>query len=215
MQPNSRSRRGAGHERRSAPAPPTSWCGGMRATTPRRTRRSGRSSPPSSRRPASRSSWSSIQRRSIRRRSRRRWRPASRPTSPSASCSPNYIAQWAFDDRLVDLSDAVGHFADLFDPDVLDWVTLAQRKHRPRGPVRAADGPYDQPRPRLEEPPGAGGLHARGHSEGVGRFLVVLVRPGAAGGAQGTRPRRHLGRRAAHVGRAGHPERVLPVPGCL
>ena len=31
----------------------------------------------------------------------------------------NYISQWAFDDRLADLSDAGGHFADFFEPDVL------------------------------------------------------------------------------------------------
>jgi multiple sugar transport system substrate-binding protein len=32
-----------------------------------------------------------------------------------------HIGPWAFDDRLVDLSDAIGHFADMFDPDVLSW----------------------------------------------------------------------------------------------
>jgi multiple sugar transport system substrate-binding protein len=32
--------------------------------------------------------------------------------------------QWAYDGRLVDLTDAVGHFADLFDPYALDQVTL-------------------------------------------------------------------------------------------
>ena len=32
-----------------------------------------------------------------------------------------HVGQWAFDDRLVDLSDAIGHFSDLFDPDVLSW----------------------------------------------------------------------------------------------
>ena len=31
------------------------------------------------------------------------------------------VGQWAFHDRLVDLSDAVGHFSDLFDPEVLSW----------------------------------------------------------------------------------------------
>ena len=35
-----------------------------------------------------------------------------------------YIGQWTFDGRLVDLSDAVGHFADLFEPDVLSWAVL-------------------------------------------------------------------------------------------
>jgi multiple sugar transport system substrate-binding protein len=33
-------------------------------------------------------------------------------------------ARWAHEDRLVDLTDAVGHFADLFDADALDAVTL-------------------------------------------------------------------------------------------
>jgi multiple sugar transport system substrate-binding protein len=33
-------------------------------------------------------------------------------------------AQWAHDGRLVDLTEAVGHLADLFDPDALDAVTL-------------------------------------------------------------------------------------------
>ena len=36
----------------------------------------------------------------------------------------DYIGQWAFDDRLVDLSDAVGSFTNLFDPDVLSWALL-------------------------------------------------------------------------------------------
>jgi multiple sugar transport system substrate-binding protein len=35
----------------------------------------------------------------------------------------NYIARWSFEDRLVDLADTVGHFSDLFDPDVLAWMT--------------------------------------------------------------------------------------------
>jgi multiple sugar transport system substrate-binding protein len=32
------------------------------------------------------------------------------------------IGPWASDDRLVDLSDAIGHFDDLFDPDVFSWT---------------------------------------------------------------------------------------------
>jgi multiple sugar transport system substrate-binding protein len=36
----------------------------------------------------------------------------------------DYVAKWAFDDRLVDLSDAIGAFSDLFDPDVLNALTL-------------------------------------------------------------------------------------------
>jgi multiple sugar transport system substrate-binding protein len=30
-----------------------------------------------------------------------------------------YFTEWAFDDRLVELTDTVGHFSDLFDPDAL------------------------------------------------------------------------------------------------
>ena len=37
---------------------------------------------------------------------------------------PEYVAPWAFRDRLVDLTDAVGPFANLFDPEVLDQVQL-------------------------------------------------------------------------------------------
>jgi multiple sugar transport system substrate-binding protein len=33
-----------------------------------------------------------------------------------------FIGQWAFEDRLVDLTDTVGHFTDLFDPEVLRWA---------------------------------------------------------------------------------------------
>jgi multiple sugar transport system substrate-binding protein len=39
-----------------------------------------------------------------------------------------YISEWAFDDRLVELSDAVGHFSDLFDPDALAWWSLLNQK---------------------------------------------------------------------------------------
>ena len=40
----------------------------------------------------------------------------------------NYISEWAFDDRLVDLTDTVGHFSDLFDPDALAWWMLLNEK---------------------------------------------------------------------------------------
>ncbi len=39
-----------------------------------------------------------------------------------------YPAEWALDDRLVDLSEAVGAFSDLFDPDALAWVTWLNAK---------------------------------------------------------------------------------------
>ena len=38
------------------------------------------------------------------------------------------ISRWAFDDQLVDLSDAVGHFSDLFDANTLAWATLLNGK---------------------------------------------------------------------------------------
>ena len=39
-----------------------------------------------------------------------------------------YISEWAFGDRLVDLSDAIGSFANIFDPDALDRVMLVNAK---------------------------------------------------------------------------------------
>jgi multiple sugar transport system substrate-binding protein len=37
----------------------------------------------------------------------------------------NYMSEWAFNGRLVDLTDAIGHFADLFAPDALArWTVL-------------------------------------------------------------------------------------------
>jgi multiple sugar transport system substrate-binding protein len=38
------------------------------------------------------------------------------------------MSKWAYEDRLVDLTDAVGHFADLFDPDALTrWMLLNEK----------------------------------------------------------------------------------------
>jgi hypothetical protein len=37
---------------------------------------------------------------------------------------PEYVASWASRDWLVDLTDAVGTFSNLFDPEVLDELTL-------------------------------------------------------------------------------------------
>jgi multiple sugar transport system substrate-binding protein len=39
----------------------------------------------------------------------------------------NYISEWAFNDRLVDLTDSVGIFSNIFDPDALaEWMLLNQ-----------------------------------------------------------------------------------------
>ena len=171
--------------RRSAPGPPTSSSGGRRASTPRRTRRSGRSSPPSSRRPASRSSSSSIRRTEL-------------PDKIVAALEAGQPPDFAFGMLLTDYIAAVGlrgsarrplrRGRPLRGPVRSGRARLRSRcsTRRPgRGPLRAADGPRDQPRPRLEEPAGAGGLHPRRHPEGVGGVLVLLVRPGAAGRAPG------------------------------
>jgi multiple sugar transport system substrate-binding protein len=44
-----------------------------------------------------------------------------------------YYEQWAHEGRLVDLSDAIGHFSDLFDQDALDSVTLLDATTGRRG----------------------------------------------------------------------------------
>ena len=44
-----------------------------------------------------------------------------------------YAPKWALEDRLVDLSEAVGHFSDLFDPDQLDRATLLNARTNERG----------------------------------------------------------------------------------
>jgi multiple sugar transport system substrate-binding protein len=41
----------------------------------------------------------------------------------------NYISQLTYDDQLVDLTDTVGHFSDMFDPDALAWVTWRDAKN--------------------------------------------------------------------------------------
>ena len=60
--------------------------------------------------------------------SKRRSRPATHPTSPSASGLSTYIPRWALENRLVDLTDTVGHFSNLFDPDQLDRAMLLNAK---------------------------------------------------------------------------------------
>jgi multiple sugar transport system substrate-binding protein len=42
----------------------------------------------------------------------------------------NYIERWALEDRLVDLTNAIGHFSDLFDPDQLERAVLLNARTR-------------------------------------------------------------------------------------
>src|SRR6185369_10739195 len=47
--------------------------------------------------------------------------------------APPPYEQWAYEGRLVDLTDAIGHFSDLFDPDALERVTLLDATTGRRG----------------------------------------------------------------------------------
>jgi multiple sugar transport system substrate-binding protein len=40
----------------------------------------------------------------------------------------DYIGEWAFDDRLVDLTDTVAFFSNLFDPDALAWWMMLNQR---------------------------------------------------------------------------------------
>jgi multiple sugar transport system substrate-binding protein len=40
----------------------------------------------------------------------------------------DYIAEWALNDRLVDLTDTIGPFSNLFDPDALAWLTVPNKR---------------------------------------------------------------------------------------
>ena len=111
------------------------------------------------------------------------------------------IDPWAYDDRLVDLTEAVGPLASMFDPDVLEASMLLNGRTGAARPVRAAVRPLHEPPPRLDEPARTGRLHPRGYPQGVGRVLVVLVRPGPAGRAPSDGAPGYLGCGPHHVGR--------------
>ena len=200
--------------RRSAPRPPTSWCGGRRATTPRRTRRSGRSSPHSSRRAASRSSSSSVAQEELAGRLVAALEAGRRPTSSSArrhpttmSNGPSRVGSW--------ISRTLSaRFRTCSIRTRSSCVTLLNGTTGQRRLYAAADGLATHHvhvwKSLLEQ----AGLHPRRHPEGVGSVLVLLVRPGPTGRARGHRPRRHLGRRAAHVGRVSRHRRSSSSSSC-
>ena len=83
----------------------------------------------------------------------------------------NGLDQWAYEGRLVDLTDALGPLASLFDADALEGVHTAQRPHGKAGAILAADGPRDRPYPRLDEPVAACRLHGSPTSRRNGRRL--------------------------------------------
>jgi multiple sugar transport system substrate-binding protein len=124
------------------------------------------------------------------------------------------MSRWAFDDRLVDLTDAIGHFADLFDPDALTRWTLLNEK---TGQKALYGLPMGQ---------NANYVHVwKSLLEQAGFTLDDIPKPwdafwafwcDEAGGAPGRGPRRRLGRRFEHVGRdQRHAGSILSLPGCL
>ena len=72
-----------------------------------------------------------------------------------------YYGQWAYDDRLVDLSDVVRPVRKPVRPGRAQLRHVARRDHRPPRPLRAADGLRHPPRPRLAQPARAGRVHHR------------------------------------------------------
>jgi multiple sugar transport system substrate-binding protein len=40
----------------------------------------------------------------------------------------NHISKWAYEDRLANLTDVIGAFSNLFDPDALAWVRLVNAR---------------------------------------------------------------------------------------
>ena len=88
-------------------------------STPRRMRRSGRSLPPSSSIPGSRSSWSNRRRTRCPAKSRPRSRPASRPTSYSAP-APNYGRPNGPTGTTPRPRGRLGPVLDLFDADTIE-----------------------------------------------------------------------------------------------
>lgn len=53
-----------------------------------------------------------------------------------------HLSKWAIEDRLVDLTDTVGPYADLFDPDALAWWSLLNRKTGQRALYALPTPPY-------------------------------------------------------------------------
>ncbi len=72
-----------------------------------------------------------------------------------------YYGQWAYDDRLVDLSDVVRPFASLFDPDALAFATLFDATTGRRALYALPMGFGHPPCPRLAQPARAGRVHPR------------------------------------------------------
>ncbi|MCE3247778.1 MAG: ugpB [Geminicoccaceae bacterium] len=98
------------------------------------------------------------------------------------------ISEWAFNDQLVDLTDTIGHFSDLFEPEALAWWMLLNQKTGQRAfyalPMGRTTNHVHVWRSLLEQ---AGFTLA--HPQGMGGVLGVLVRRGAARRASSHRAR--------------------------
>jgi multiple sugar transport system substrate-binding protein len=95
-----------------------------------------------------------------------------------------YDDEWAYEDRLVDLTDAIGHFADLFDIDLLEHATLLNGRTGGRGlyglPMGRDTNHVHVWQSLLEQ----AGFTLTRYPHGVGGVLGVLVRSGPTRGAQ-------------------------------
>ncbi len=127
----------------------------------------------------------------------------------------NYMGQWALDDRLVDLAGAGGHFSDLFDPDVLAWMTWRNARTGQRAlyglPMGRTTTHLHVWKSLLER---AGLTVADIPKEWAAfwSFWCDEVQP-AVRRATGRDDIWSVGLPMSIAG--GHAERLLPVPGCL
>ena len=114
-----------------------------------------------------------------------------------------YYGQWAEEGRLVDLSDVIGPFASLFDPDALRFATLLDATTGRRAlhalPMAFSTHHLHVWRNLLEQ----AGFTLADVPKQWDAFWSFWCDRGAAGGAPGYGSRRHLGRRPVHVGRGG------------
>ena len=112
----------------------------------------------------------------------------------------------------MDLSDAVGHFSDLFDPDVLgwgQWFNASTGQKALYGLPMGRMTYYVHVWKSLLERAGFTLEDVPKEWEAFWSFWCDQVQPAVRKAG-----RDELGRRPVDGGRGGHPERVLPVPGC-
>ena len=157
----------------------TSWSGGSRGSIPRKTRRSGRSSPPSSRRPASRSISSNRHRDEIMKKTESALEAGAPPDFLFGATSERWAAQWAYEDRLVDLAERPRPGPQTFStPTRIEVSTLLDGKTGRRGLYALPMGRYSNHVHAWNSLLERAGFSLADIPSRVGCFLVVLVRPG-------------------------------------